>query len=267
MKTFFLFLAVLLLGTAALPAQAQEIVIEMHGKADPVRTSVSIWNKDALELTRLFRKKDRTHVLYQVSSVSSHDGILQAANGQKYAYVRYGSDDGDYRKFLFKANDPQTFVVCAANIADVLAVNKKFKVNLGVHRADFLRTYESKTTLLPVKDETSGKEYLAYKMDYSDINHKVPTPHYFVFENDMLLETFDNNEAFYNFVNQVSPAAQPAAPPQNKSTANARQTRPARKALVSGGTASDRAYMPRAVNAKPLPALTPSKTPAGTPLP
>ena len=45
-----------------------------------------------------------------------------------------------------------------------------------------------------------------------------------------------------------------------------KKNRPARKALVSGGTVEDQMYMPRAVNATLLPPLTPSKIPAGTPL-
>ena len=101
-------LAVWLVSPAAAAPYYQEepeIVIEMHGaQTAPVKT-VSIWDKNALQLTRLFRGKDRTHVLYSVENVSTKDDILRAANGKEYAFVRYGTNDGDYRKFLFKAED------------------------------------------------------------------------------------------------------------------------------------------------------------------
>lgn len=269
---------------APLPAQNHagdaEIVIEMHGEATAPRTSVSIWDKNGRQLTRAFRGKDRTYVLYQVENVSSKDDILRSADGKEYAYVRYGRDDGDYRKFLFKAESPQTFLACAADAADVLAVNKKYKVNMGLNRADFLRRYENQAVLTNLADNASGKTYQAYKLNYSDVNNKKPSPHYFVFEEDALVQTYEGDDAFYDFVNQLSDnnknltARQQAAAKarleqqqKERQTALERANRPVRKALVSGGTATDRAYMPRAVNATPLPPLAPGKLPAGTPLP
>lgn len=276
-----LFLSLCLLLPLYAPAEPQpEIVIEMTGAASTPQESVSIWDKNARQLTKIFRGKTRTDVLYRVENVSSKDDILPAEDGKEYAFVRYGSDDGDYRKFLFKAEDPQTFLACAADIADVLAVNKKYKVNMGVSRRDFLRRYENQTTLMNLADQTAGTVYQVYKLNYSDINHKKPSPHYFVFENDELIQTYAGDDAYYQFVEELSnsnkektqqtQAAQQARQAQlqkERQAALERANRPVRKALVSGGTATDQAYMPRAVNATPLPALTPSKIPAGTPLP
>lgn len=275
-------LCLLFSGAGWLQAQAEapEIVIEMHGEPSPVRESVSIWDKNARQLTKLFRGKNRTYVLYHVENVSSKDTTLSAQDGTEYVFVQYGSNDTDYRKFLFKAEDPQTFVACAADIKDVLAVNKKYKVNLGVSLRDFLRQYEEKATLMNLADNAAGKVYQVYQLNYSDINHKTPSPHYFVFEEDALLQTYDSDDAYYQFVGQISNnnkqlTAQQQAQQQARQEklqqarqeALRRQNQPVRKALVSGGTAYDQAYMPRAVNATPLPALTPSKLPAGTPLP
>lgn len=279
-------IAALLACCICLPLTAQhhrsepdEIVIEMHGEPDAPRESVSIWDKTAPQLTRLFRGKDRTYVLYHVENVSTKDDILSAEDGKEYAYVRYGSDDGNYRKFLFKAESPQTFVACAANIQDVLAVNKKYKVNMGVNRQDFLQAYEKQTTLMNLIDNAAGKTYEVYQLNYTDINNKNPSPHYFVFDGNTLLKTYAGDDAYYAFVGKISDsnkkltAQQKAAQQQRQAQlqkeqqeAQARANRPVRKALVSGGTVEDRMYMPRAVNATPLPALTPSKTPAGTPI-
>lgn len=269
------FLSFLALGATAQAAPEPEIVIEMHGERSSPRQGISVWNKNARQLTRLFRGKDKTYVLYQVENVSSADRIIRAQNGKRYAYVRYGSDDGDYRKFLFKAQDPQTFVACAADIADVLAVNLKYGVNLGISRRDFLRTYESRATLTNLLDKATNKTYSVYRLEYTDVNHPTPVPTYFVFEGDSLKNTLSGEKAFTEYTTKLSQANKALAK-QEKETQTAReqagqqarqkQQRPTRKALVSGGTATDQAYMPRAVNATPLPALTPSKIPAGTPL-
>lgn len=269
------FLCFLALGATAQAAPEPEIVIEMHGESSSPHQGISVWNKNARQLTRLFRGKDKTYVLYQVENVSSADRIIRAQNGKRYAYVRYGSDDGDYRKFLFKAQDPQTFVACAADIADVLAVNLKYGVNLGVSQRDFLRTYESRATLTNLLDKATKKTYSVYRLEYTDVNHPTPVPTYFVFEGDSLKDTLSGEKAFTEYTAKLSQANKALAK-QEKETQTAREQagqqarqkkqRPTRKALVSGGTVTDQAYMPRAVNATPLPALTPSKIPAGTPL-
>ncbi|WP_428057117.1 hypothetical protein [Candidatus Avelusimicrobium fimicolum] len=269
------FLCFLALGATAQAAPEPEIVIEMHGESFSPRQGISVWNKNAQQLTRLFRGKDKTYVLYQVENVSSADRIIRAKNGKRYAYVRYGSDDGDYRKFLFQAQDPQTFVACAADIADVLAINLKYGVNLGVSQRDFLRTYESRATLTNLLDKATNKTYSVYRLEYTDVNHPTPVPTYFVFEGDSLKDTLASEKAFTEYTTKLSQANKALAK-QEKETQTAweqagqqarqKKQRPTRKALVSGGTVTDQAYMPRAVNATPLPALTPSKIPAGTPL-
>lgn len=269
------FLCFLALGATAQAAPEPEIVIEMHGESSSPHQGISVWNKNARQLTRLFRGKDKTYVLYQVENVSSADRIIRAPNGKRYAYVRYGSDDGDYRKFLFKAQDPQTFVACAADIADVLAVNLKYGVNLGVSRRDFLRTYESRATLTNLLDKATNKTYSVYRLEYTDVNHPTPVPTYFVFEGDSLKDILSGEKAFTEYTAKLSQANKALAKQEKEAQtareqagqqARQKQQRPTRKALVSGGTATDQAYMPRAVNATPLPALTPSKIPAGTPL-
>ena len=280
-KWTFLLLCAALCSPGLLKAQYNEpeIIIEMHGQASAPRESISIWDKNARQLTKIFRKKDRTYVLYHVENVSSKDTTLSAEDGTEYAYVRYGRDDGDYRKFLFRAEDPQLFVACAANLADVLAVNKKYHVNLGVDRNDFLRQYENQSTLMNLADKQTGKIYQVYKINYSDINNRKPAPHYFVFEEDTLIQTYAGDEAYAQFTEKLSQSnqqltAQQQAAEQKRQAqlqkerqeALKRANRPARKALVSGGTVEDQMYMPRAVNATPLPALNPSKIPAGTPI-
>ncbi len=253
-----------------------EIVIEMHGEQTvPVKT-VSLWDKNARQLTRLLRGKDRTFVLYSVENVSTKDDILRAANGKEYAFVRYGTDDGDYRKFLFKAEDPQTFVACAANLKDVLAVNLKYGVNMGVSLKDFLHTYGQTAQSSALTDEAAGKTYTVYKQTYSDVNHKTPAPYYFVFDGDELTQTLTGEKAYADYTKKLTEAneklraqnkqAQDKAAQLEKQKQSQAARRQPIKALAYGGTVEDQMYMPRVNNPK-FPPPTPSKVPAGTPMP
>lgn len=266
-------------NTLAQTNNEPEIVIEMYGtKSVPVKT-VSLWDKNALELTRIFRGKDRTRVLYAVENVSTKDDLLRAKNGKEYAFVRYGTDDGDYRKFLFKAQNPQTFIACAANLKDVLAVNFKYGVDMGVSLKDFLRVYGKTAKSSPLPD-ANGKTLSVYKQTYSDINHKTPAPYFFVFDGDKLIAAFTTEKAFADYAQKIQTQAKED---EAKHTAQAQQAqekaarletqkrgqaaaRKPIKALAYGGTAEDQMYMPRVNNPK-FPPPTPSKIPAGTPLP
>lgn len=253
-----------------------EIVIEMHGtKTAPVQT-VSIWDKNARQLTRIFRGKDRTRVLYSVENVSTKDDILRSESGREYAFVRYGTDDGDYRKFLFKAEDPQTFVACAANVQDVLAVNLKYGVNMGVDINDFARAYGQTAVTWTLADEPAGKTYAVYKQTYSDVNHKTPAPYYFIFDGNELIRILAGDKAFSDYAGNLKTANEnarkQAALAQEKSALERQKRQQTRakkqpvKALAYGGTVEDQMYMPRVNNPK-FPPPTPSKIPAGTPIP
>lgn len=270
----------LILGCTATGAQnyaeEPEIVIEMHGEQTaPVKT-VSLWDKNARQLTRLLRSKDRTFVLYSVENVSTKDDILRSESGKEYAFVRYGTDDGDYRKFLFKAEDPQTFVACAANLKDVLAVNLKYGVNMGVSLKDFLHTYGQTAQSSALTDEAAGKTYTVYKQTYSDVNHKTPAPYYFVFDGDELTQTLAGEKAYADYTKKLTEAneklraqnkqAQDKAAQLEKQKQSQAARRQPIKALAYGGTVEDQMYMPRVNNPK-FPPPTPSKVPAGTPMP
>lgn len=282
MKRFIITLLAVLCA-AHLPAQSYteepEIIIEMHGEKAAAVKAVSIWNKNARQLTRLFRGKDRTHVLYAVENVSTKDDILRSESGKEYAFVRYGTDDGDYRKFLFKAEAPQTFVACAANLQDVLAVNLKYGVDMGVSLKDFLRVYGSTAEASSLEDLSAAKTYAVYKQTYSDVNHKTPAPYYFVFDGNTLVRTLAGSRAYNDYVKNMQDANETArkqnALAQEKAAlekqkreqaAQARAKRKPIKALAYGGTVEDQMYMPRVNNPK-FPPPQPSKIPAGTPLP
>lgn len=246
---------VFLLSMAAWPqvmAQDSEIIIHMTGKQNPPPQAVRLWDKNAKELTKIFRGKTREEVLYSVENVSDKDGFLTDTKGKKYAFVQYGSANEDYRKFIFQARDPQLFVACAADTADTLAIYKKYKVNLGLTEDSFTGFYKKATKLETLSDLEKNKQYTVYSLLYDDINNKTPSEHYFLFVNEQLDIVLENKEDFVSFKkknedknNEIKKQMK-----QNQQTKTTRKKRISvgPKALVSGGTLHDQMYMPRVIS-------------------
>lgn len=253
MKTYALAaVCFLLAGTPQVLAQ-DEIVIEMTGDATAAEQT-SLWDFNAPQLTRRLRGKTREQVLYAVPVVSDKDRIVRGG-GKEYALVEYYSG-GDFRKFLFKAESPQTFVAAAATAADVLAVNKKYGVNIGLPRRAFENFYDGKISTQGADVLPEGT--LLYQLLYQDINTPTPVNRWFLFEKDELTRTFENetdkNAYLDGLKKQTEEAAEAQRQAQEKAAAERaqNQNRTVRKALISGGTAWDRANLPRVVNPKPL---------------
>lgn len=262
---FIPLLSVLLAGTAAPQTadeqeQEEELVIELQGEQSPTYPTITIWDKTAPQLANLLRNKTRTYALYSIENVSTKDGIIQSENGQKYAFVQYGSDSADYRKFIFLPQDPQTFVAAAADAADVLAIHKKYGVNLGLTKAAFLKLYPVQSTQTDITDEATGITLEIFRASYTDADNKTPHTRWFAFENGKLSRTFESQEAFNKFQHDQASAnlktqearlkQQQAQVEQQrlqnqKDAQKLRRRRPPFKALVSGGTLQDRMYMPR----------------------
>ncbi len=257
MKPLYLAIALLAACTLIAPCcQAQgEIIIEMRGEdASP---APSVWEYNAIELTRKLRGKTREQVLYAMPVVSNKDRIIRSEQ-QEYALVEYY--DGDhFRKFLFKAETPQTFIAAAATAADVLAVNKKYGINMGLTQRSFENFYADKAVSETADILPSGA--VLYRLLYTDINTPVPVQRWFLFENKELTQTFETLQEKDNYLASLQPQPQPStasATPQNHSK------RTLRKALISGGTQWDQAYLPRVVNPQPLlstPKLSQTQTP------
>ena len=260
MKTFLLAAALLL--PAAPQAWAQdEIVIEMTGDASAAPAATTMWDYSAVQLTRRLRGKTREQVLYDAPVVSDKDRIVRGA-GKEYALVEYYSGR-DFRKFLFKAESPQTFVAAAANAADVLAVNKKYGLNIGLPRKAFENFYEGQ-----ISAEGEGvlpQSARLYKLFYRDINTPSPFNRWFLFEKDELTCTFeteaDKNAYLDKLQKQNEAAAEARRQAQEKTVSGAQnQNRTVRKALISGGTAWDQANLPRVVNPRLIPTPTLKKS-------
>ena len=287
MRTFLFILcaASLALPSFSAPASEEpEIVIELTGEPDDVPKGVSWWNKNAKELEDFFAKEEkktkkkikREDVLRLIDSVSSYDRALTSADKKKYRYVRYGSDDGDYRKFLFDKQD--NLLACADNLLQVLALNQQYNINMGVAESDFLRTFPE-AILMNLIDFSNSRELQSYQITLP----KQEKPSYFIFNNERLEQSFFNEETYAQYTTDLSAKNQKWLEREHEkqqkqleqlrrereeAIRKEREERYRWKALVEGGTIEDQLYLPRVNDPEKykLPPLVPSTTPAGMPI-
>lgn len=264
-NTFYLFFSLLLTGLLPVFALdvSDEIVIEMKGPQTKARPEQYIWDKDAKQLTKFFRGKNKAYVLQTIDAISAQEQELVSSTGKVYILVQYGQDTKDYRKFLFEQATPQTFVTAAASAADVIAIFQRYDVNMNLRKNDFLATYsnlESPTSLV------NGNTTLTfYTLPPYQLPLAAKQPVFAVFEGNRLIKLLNGNKNLEMYQKTLQPA--PAPQPQTKqapqpAVAAQKQNRPY-KALLSGGTVTDRMYMPRVVSGPFTPKTSQNKSQPG----
>ena len=229
MRVFLIIWVFLFLPLWGAPIEEPEIVIELTGTPDKTVTDgINIWDKDAKTLTRLLGRKTREEALALITSVSTKDANVRASDGTKYRFVQYGREGG-YRKFLFRAQEPQTLVAVATTPQEALTLCERYRVNIGLSETEFLNIYPTQATAVFVG--TTGQSL--YKVQ------EAPQPKFFLFKNKQLVRTPEPAEAEKWLKSQKQAAAVPAP-----------KTAPAKtfKALVEGGTVTDQMYLPRVVS-------------------
>lgn len=237
----------------AAPAEQDEIVIELTGTPDKKVDGVSVWARNEQQLTRLFKGKTRTDVLYQVNSVSSADKTLKNAKKERFFLVRYGSDDGDYRKFLFDANEH--FLAVADNVKTALRLQSTYQIDFGITETDFVNTFQESGVLTNLADFSHHRDYQTYQLP----NLK-GLPRYVAFLDGKLINMYADEKTFNQFVTDLSAQNKEFLATQKQEekqrlldTQKAREeelnkrSRVRMSALVSGGTVQDQMYMPRLV--------------------
>ena len=236
MRNLLILLAFLSLPLCAATAEEPEIVIELTGIPDkPIPDGVNIWDKNAKTLTRLFNGKTREEALRLITSVSTKDVQVPAADGTKYRFVQYGHEGG-YRKFLFRAQEPQTFVAVATTPQEVLFMFSRYKVNIGLSEAEFADIYPAQIT--QVSPIVNGSTL--YKLQQG------PTDRFFWFENKQLTRILTAEEVEKLRKEQQKAAAAAAANTKTPKTPPPVPDKPI-TALLRGGTLSDQMYMPRVI--------------------
>lgn len=237
MRYFLLLVGFLSLPLYAAPADEPEIVIELTGTPDKqMSDGVDIWDKDAKQLTRLFSGKTREKALALITSVSTKDANVLAADGTKYRFVQYGREGG-YRKFLFQAKEPQTFVAVAANLKDSLSLFTRYQADINISETEFLEEYGPITSsvFLPVPNGQT-----LYR---TEINKKAPE--FFLFEQGRLARRLTKEQT-----DKLVQTQQETVRKQAQTPKTAPPKKPY-KALLYGGTLHDQMYMPRVIQRKP----------------
>ncbi len=230
-----------------------EIIIEMTGDtAQSAPRPHLLWDYSAPQLTKQWKSKTREELLYTMPIVSDKDRIVSGPKAE-YALVEY-TDGNDFRKFLFKAETPQTFITAAATAADVLAVNKKYQLNIGLTQTAFENFYGEKAT--PAHADILENEEILYELSYTDINTPHGQKNWFLFENGKLTQTFYTQQQKDEFIEKRKQTRASLEAQKQQTQLPAQPLNPTRgntpqKALLYGGTASDQAYMPHVLNPNP----------------
>lgn len=252
-----------------------EIVIEMTGTSTvataATRTDadeIPVFKRTAAQLISRLAGKSRFYVLFNANAVSTFDDTIYADNGARYVLVRYGQEGDNYRKFLFDEGGDQKLLAVADSPATVLAVNKKYNVNIGLTEKEFQQDYP-KAVATTVTDAQNNKEYHSYQ---------ISGPLFLLFDNGKLAYQFDSAQAFSAYMNTLSAANMGYAAQQAQQqtalekarlsqTTSTRVEQPTYTTLVVGGTVRAPIYLPVVLStgtARKLPPLKPSGPPAGT---
>ncbi len=176
--------------------------------------------------------KTREEALALITSVSTKDANVRATDGTKYRFVQYGREGG-YRKFLFRAKEPQTLVAVAATPQEVLALSIRYQVDIGLSETEFLNIYPTQATA--VFSGTNGQTLY-------EVQH-VQQPKFFLFKNKQLVRTLESAKAEKWLESQKQAAAVSGPNPAPASAPTKTY-----KALVKGGTVTDQMYLPRVVS-------------------
>lgn len=268
MKTISGLLCLGCLFTAALGYAAAEqdvIVIEMDGKDfnSAAQPSVSVWQQSARGLEKAFKGKTLSQVLTAATSVPSIQDTLTAQDGTQYILLRYGDEDS-FRKLLFSSQTPSYFLAAAATVPEVLALQKKYQLDLTVTRNAFEAAYPQ-ATFLNVSDLTHNTTQAVFQLQQ---NPKKPLYTYYVFEDDKLTHTFFDDASYNAYLKKMSDANKSYTQEQEKKRQEAEAARQKalqeqeeqkrreaakwQRALVEGGTTQQYLYGPRLIKGPAL---------------
>ena len=189
---------------------------------------------------------------------------METPDGTRYAFVRFGKEEGPYRKFLFEGEGDQTLLAVADDLDGTLSIFTRYGVNLEITPQAVQRAYPRVAATALTAADHAG-EYTAYVL---------PDNRYLIFKNKMLERVFPTKEEYDAFTKDLAtpkPAPVAAVQTVQPPVAVAPRPRRVRKALVEGGTIEDKMTLPQvtdpsAYDGAPLPPLTPSGPQAGTPL-
>lgn len=275
----------------------KEITIEMTGSPsyrsastthDP--NEIPVMRRSAAQLEKTLADKGRFYVLFNANVVSSIDTSLTGQDGTRYAFVQFGQDGDNYRKFLFEGQGNQRLLAVADDIPGVVRLNTRYKINMPISEKDFKKAYP-KAELTVAKNEQEKKTYNTYQIngpvflvfadgkltgqfskkgelsDYlQSVNAKLPEVP--VIQQEQSFPTPEEQEWERNHRQQPGRHGRHGHFPEDWEQHRSGSNRPPSKALVEGGTVKDRINLPHvadpsAYNGADLPPMTPSGLPSG----
>lgn len=242
----------MLLAASVLFAQEPEIIIELTGAPEQTTApqDIAVWENDSSQLAKQLRGKTREQALYLITSVSTKDTPLRAADGTRYRLVQYGREGG-YRKLLFLARTPQLFIDCASNTLETLDLIRQYQVTLGLTEAELLEDPLSEITAVPLPITNGQTLY--------ELNTSEDGPQFLLFKDGLFAQLLTKKETDRLIQTQQETLAE-----QQKKTQDDDAKQPPKKttfrAIVEGGSLHDQLYLPRVVS--PQPASGTDTTPA-----
>lgn len=262
-KTLLSLLCAFLLAPAG--ARGEDVlVIEMDGSAYTQNApAVSIWKNNAKTLARLFKGKSRSYVLSAADTVPSVDEFISGRDDRGFMLLRYG-DEETFRKLLFEAEEPQTFVAAADDVPGVLELRRRYGAELRVTRDAFEAAFASAVPL-NVSDLQNSSEKTVFQVFTSG---KKPSARYYAFENGELIRELPDETAYTAYLDELSSANKAFTARQEQqrrereaARQKALQEREAQKrreaaawqrARVEGGTLNQYLYSPRLIKGRAL---------------
>ena len=270
----------------------KEITIEMTGTPsyrsastthDP--SEIPVMRRSAAQLEKTLADKGRFYVLFNANVVSTIDTSLTGKDGTRYAFVQFGRDGENYRKFLFEGQGNQRLLAVADDVPGIVRLNTHYQINMPISEKDFKKAYP-KAELTVAENEQDKKTYNTYQIN---------GPVFFVFAGGKLTGQFSQKAELSDYLKSVNaklpevPVVQQeksSLPPQEQEWERSRRQQPGRhgrnspedwerhhpyppsKALVEGGTVNDRMNLPHvadpsAYNGPDLPPMIPSGLPSG----
>jgi len=248
------------LAVSGYGAEEPEFVIEMNGSPSRADSSdVTILQKSARQLERLFRGKTQEEMLVAADSVPSAEKTLQAPDEKQYHFVQFG--DEHYRKCLFDAQKNNTLLACTDNLKDTLSLQRKYKLPIPISIQELTDTYGEQLRIFEVP--SADKKQTLVQLPAG--NKKEISLRY-LYQNGRLIKLFLTDQEMKDYLQEQQNAAD--ALKAQAAAAKAEQIKKAKaekqaalkeqqqqsatfKALLSGGTLHDRMYMPHVISAPP----------------
>lgn len=153
---------------------------------------VAVLAYSADELAAKFAGKNRKEITASITTIPVYENTFTSINGTEYEVVRYGKTNRDYRLFLYKFKFPQPLVAVVDNAKGIMALNERYQIDIPLTEQDIVA--HTSASLNTVQDVSTGTTYNVYQNG----------DEYLVFQNGVLVRSFDNAQDYAAFMATVT---------------------------------------------------------------